>query len=631
MITPLPEKILDQALALLAEKENSVFLETTRITDQEFRSFLFLDPVCTLTCMGGDDPAVFFKEAEAHLAQGQYLAGWFSYEFGYLLEPVLKAQAEINNDQCLAWLGVYKTPHIYDHKEGTFAGAGPWPQAQNPPDQQAYSVANLSPNQNVTNYLNAIGKIKSYIEAGDTYQVNYTLKLIFDFIGSPFALYRDLRRNQSVSFGSYIRSSNKDIMSFSPELFFKKEGESCTVRPMKGTVKRGVLNKDDEELSEFLQNDIKNRSENVMIVDLLRNDLGRICESGSVKTLSLFDLETYETLHQMTSTIQGRLKKDIDLLTMFKALFPCGSVTGAPKIRTMEIIQELEHAPRGVYTGGIGYIAPSGEATFNVPIRTIQLRGNQGEMGIGSGVVYDSEAKQEWEECLLKGRFLVNPAPSFELIETILWQPDKGYWLLEDHLARLADSAAYFRYPFDLAKISAELAAKTTQFDEASCQRVRLTLAKDGSLTIQTTPCPAPADITIPAPPQAIADLPKVTLSQQQTDWQSPYLYHKTTLRELYNSERDIAVSKGFTEVLFNNSRNEITEGSITSIFIKKENNILTPPIQSGLLAGVYRKFLINNCPLPIQEKLLSLADLEGAEAIYIGNSVRGLIQVQLG
>jgi para-aminobenzoate synthetase/4-amino-4-deoxychorismate lyase len=581
--------------------------------------------------MGGDDPAAFLKKAEAQLARGHYLAGWFSYEFGYLLEPALKTQAIINNDQCLAWLGVYKTPHIYNHKDGTFSGAGPWPQAQKPSSSKAYSIANLTPNQEVADYLKAIAKIKSYIEAGDTYQVNYTLKLIFDFAGSPFALYRDLRRNQSVSFGSFIRSPNNDIMSFSPELFFKKEGETCTVRPMKGTIKRGVLTKDDAELSKFLQNDIKNRSENVMIVDLLRNDLGRICQNGTVKTLSLFDLETYETLHQMTSTIQGSLKKNIDLMTMFKALFPCGSVTGAPKIRTMEIIHELEHAPRGVYTGGIGYIAPSGEATFNVPIRTIQLSGNQGEMGIGSGVVYDSSAEQEWQECLLKGRFLVKPVPRFELIETILWQPNKDYWLLDDHLARLADSAAYFRFPFDRARINDALIAKAAQFEGVCCQRVRLTLAKDGSLAIQAAPCQEPANLAIPAPPQDLTNLPKVTLSQQQTDSNSPYLYHKTTLRDLYNSERDLAVGNGFIEVLFTNKRGEITEGSISNIFIKKENTILTPPLQSGLLAGIYRKFFLSNCPLPIREKLLFPTDLDGADAIYIGNSVRGLIQVQLG
>ncbi|HIJ78801.1 MAG: aminodeoxychorismate synthase component I [Desulfobulbaceae bacterium] len=630
MTPPLPEKMLDQVLALLAAKENSVFLETTRITDQEFRSFLFLDPVETLTCLGDDDPAVFFQKAQAHLRQGHYLAGWFAYEFGYLLEPALKAQAKIDHKQCLAWLGVYQTPHIYNHKDDAFSGAGPWPQTEIPATPQNYAISGLSPNQEKADYLNAINRIKAYIEAGDTYQVNYTLKLIFDFAGSPAALYRDLRRNQSVSFGSYIRTADQDIMSFSPELFFKKEGDTCTVRPMKGTVKRGLFNKDDRELGDFLQKDIKNRSENVMIVDLLRNDLGRICESGTVKTLSLFDLETYETLHQMTSTIQGRLKKETDLNSLFRALFPCGSVTGAPKIRTMEIIHELEQAPRGIYTGGIGFITPGGEATFNVPIRTVQLAGQQGAMGIGSGVVYDSVAEQEWQECLLKGNFLVNPAPCFELIETILWQPGQGYWLLDDHLARLADSAAYFRYPYDQLQISKALTEKAAQFDARSCQRVRLTLAKDGAITIQTTPCPAPADIALPPPPANAAELPKVTFSKRRTDPQSPYLYHKTTVRELYNGERDHALANGFIEVLFTNLRGEVTEGSITSIFIKKENAILTPPLQSGLLAGVFRKFLLNNITLPVREKVLLPTDLEQAEAIYIGNSVRGLIQVQL-
>ena len=613
---------------MAAAEEECVFLETSRVTPEESRSYFFHNPVAHLACCAHDDPSRFFRQAEDFLAQGLYLAGWFGYEFGYLLEPSLAKRIHPDPEKPLARLGAFRAPMIFDHNTGDLLGAT-WPDP--PPAQPSaeYRIANLRPNRTQPDYTEALAKIKGYIESGDTYQVNFTLKMLFDFDGSPEALYQALRRNQSVSFGAYLRAGSQRILSFSPELFFKRSGEQCLVRPMKGTIQRGPYPAEDARLIRFLQNDEKNRSENVMIVDLLRNDLGRICTPGTVAARSLFDIETYETLHQMTSTITGHLPREAKIEPLFKALFPCGSVTGAPKIRTMEIIHELESGVRGVYTGAIGFIAPTGEATFNVPIRTIELNGNKGEMGIGSGIIHDSDPEQEWKECLLKGRFLSDPAPPFSLIETLLWQPGSGYWLLPEHLERLAASAAYFRYPVSPPELMTKLARLALDFTD-SPMRVRLTLAKSGRMEISATPCQAPAHISWPIQPAAQAELPRVTFSAQATDPNSPWLYHKTTRRELYDAERQRALAQGLYEVLFTNTRGEVTEGSITSIFIRRQDTLLTPAMECGLLPGIFRRYLLAQTPPVAREAILTRRDLEEAEAIFVGNSVRGLVQVRI-
>lgn len=627
-MNPLSDQTLQSILAFLSQEESFAFFETTRITSEDYRSLLFLNPISYLTCKGGDDPALFLKEAEDYLNNGHYLAGWFSYEFGYLLEPVLDKQFKQSSTTTLAELGVFRTPHIFDHRDQTFSGAGPWPTSGKKINQK-YNINHLRLNQQKDDYLQNIDKIKKYIETGDTYQVNYTLKLLFDFEGPPEALYTTLRRNQNVSFGAFIKSSNQHVMSLSPELFFKKQGDTCTVRPMKGTIQRGRFNQEDTQFANFLQHDTKNRSENVMIVDLLRNDLGRLSEMGTVSAKSLFDVETYETLHQMTSTIQGKLKTDASLHSMLSALFPCGSVTGAPKIRTIEIIHELEHEPRGIYTGGIGFMTPTKDACFNVPIRTVVLHNGHGEMGIGSGIIYDSDPEKEWDECWLKGNFLTKPAPDFKLIETILWKPDEGYWLLNLHLERLLRSANYFNYPADEKKIITELNKASNSFPDNKYQRVRLTIAKNGTITIIATTCTPPSQNFL-LEKTTNEKLPTVVFSEKTTDSSSPFLFHKTTIRDLYDQEREKAAKHDFFEVLFCNEKGEVTEGSITNIFIKNGDKLSTPPITCGLLDGVFRKHFMENSPVPVEEKIVTKKDLENAEALYIGNSVRGLIKVIL-
>lgn len=631
--SPLTDDNLLKLLGHLREQDSFVFLETTKVTSEDYCSYLFINPVTELICKGGDDPGAFFDKAESYLRKGFYLAGWFAYELGYLLEPKFNTDLHGSEGTPLAVLGVYKRPHIYDHRDGTFRGAGFWPtnQAYNEDNMPPYAIDDVRLNQSKKDYIQNIQRIKAYIESGDTYQVNYTLKYRFTFSGSPEALYRTLRRNQSVSYGAYIKTSTRSIMSLSPELFFEKQGRKCIVRPMKGTIKRGRTSEEDRELSDFLKSDIKNRSENIMIVDLLRNDLGRLCEMGSVKGMSLFNVEKYETLHQMTSTIGGTLGPKISISDLFRAIFPSGSVTGAPKIRTMEIIRELESEQRGVYTGGIGFFSPDGSAKLNVPIRTVVLENDKGEMGIGSGIVYDSDAEKEWDECLLKGNFLTRPVPEFRLIETLLWKPEHGYWLLDEHLERLLNSANYFGFGASRDEIIASLQSCAEFFPTASHQRVRLTLAKDGTLTCTSIACPPPAAISPDEFSSVAKSLPRIIISEKNADSQSPFLFHKTTQRQIYDTERERALQKGYFEVVFTNEKGEVTEGAITNIFIKKDNQLFTPHLACGLLNGVFRQYLLKKMgPDRIREKVLRLIDLKEADAIYLGNSVRGVVRVAL-
>jgi len=640
---PFSEKFLHSLFAGLAGKESFVFLESTRVTPENHLSYLFCEPLQRLVCAPDDDPGIFFSKAQEKLDQGFFLAGYISYEFGYLLEPILArsfvprvpsghAPAQLP----LADLSVFNKPVLYDHQTESFKDTSKWPAGEGSGPGAGFSIDNLRLNLGREKYLEAIHRVKSYIEAGDTYQVNYTLKLLFDFSGSVSEFYCSLRRNQSVSYGGLIKNKGTTILTFSPELFFRKKENQINVRPMKGTMLRGRTISEDREFAQFLHHDIKNRSENVMIVDLLRNDLGRLSRMGGVSVQSLFDVETYETLHQMTSSIRGEVNRPVSLEEMFKALFPCGSVTGAPKIRTMEIIRELEAEDRGVYTGAIGFISPDGEAVFNVPIRTLVLQGNQGEMGIGSGIVWDSDPIGEWEECKLKGRFLTSPAPEFQLIETMLWRPESGYWLLGLHLDRLADSAGYFAYPLELEKVSEALQALTADFDSSTpvkSQRVRLTLSRAGEFTIAHTGLHenflAEADPAVIMQQKTGKDLPKVIFSSRNTDSNFVFLYHKTSLRKLYDDERTRFVdSKGYYEVLFMNERGEITEGSYTNIFLQKAGRLLTPPVSCGLLPGVFRRYLLQQYPEFVVEKTLTGKDLEQAEALYVGNSVRGLVRV---
>jgi para-aminobenzoate synthetase/4-amino-4-deoxychorismate lyase len=418
-----------------------------------------------------------------------------------------------------------------------------------------------------------------------------------------------------VAYSALLNVAGYHILSLSPELFFRIEGDRIVTRPMKGTMPRGLDVAEDEKAARRLQRDEKNRSEHVMIVDLLRNDLGRICTMGSVRVEDIFSIEKYETLLQMTSTVTGTLRRGLSYYEIFRAMFPSGSITGAPKIRTMQIIHELEQLPRGIYTGAIGHISPDGSSTFNVAIRTLVLKDGEARMGVGGGIVADSVPSDEYRECLLKTEFLVRPTRNFQLIETILWDGD--FSLLAMHLDRLESSAKYFSFPCDRGAISAQLIEASNLFRSEQRYRVRLLLNATGNATVSAT------EYTLDAPTGLIR------LSTHRTSSKDVFLRHKTTQRNLYESQYAEARANGFEDTIFLNERDEITEGAISNIFIRQSGSLLTPPLSSGVLPGVFRRHLLETTA-GADEHVLKLADLQSADAVFLCNSVRGLWQVKL-
>ena len=455
--------------------------------------------------------------------------------------------------------------------------------------------------------MDNIKKVRNYIYRGDIFQANYTVKYKFNFSGSPLGLYLDLKKKQNVSYNVFAKTGDYYILSLSPELFFSKNKDDISTKPMKGTMKRGYNIIEDNCNSSFLYNDEKNRSENVMIVDLLRNDVGKISRYGSVKVSKLFEIEKYDTLFQMTSTIKSKLRKNVSLYEMIKSIFPCGSVTGAPKIRSMEIIRELEKEERRIYTGAIGFFQPDGKVKFNVAIRTILLNKNKGEMGVGGGIVYDSRPEEEFKECKLKAHFLVKkPLPAFQLIETILYNKSFKYYNL--HLQRLKESAEYFDFKFNKKEIMSKLVIASKQLTKGR-YKVRLLLDKTGDMFIEH---------------KKLNNLPdeyKITISKCRTDSTDMFYYHKTTNRQLYNQELERIRKKSFFDVIFLNEKEEVTEGSITNIYLEKNGCLYTPPVTCGLLDGIIRQVMVRKNK-SIKEKIITLRDLFNADAIYISNSI---------
>ena len=604
-----------------------VFLETSRIAGEENTSYLFLNPIKILTAYGLDDLEPLYKSMETALDRGYYLAGWWAYEWGYALEPKLWHLLDTPRPKApLVWLGVFENPKIWIHRSDA-----PICPLKNIPNIQE----NLGPLElEVTKdqYVRAIDCIKDYIARGHTYQVNYTLRGRFNYTGLPSDLYLSLRARQSVSYGAVIRNRKKWLLSLSPELFFRLEGQKIWSKPMKGTLKRGRTTDEDCELARFLANDPKNRAENIMIVDLLRNDIGRLSLPGTVRVPEIFTVERYKTLFQMISRVEGEIRPDTSWHKIFNALFPCGSVTGAPKIRTMEIISEIESSPRGVYTGAIGFISPQRKAVLNVAIRTVVLDGESGEFGIGSGITIDSDPEKEYDECRLKAEFLTNSLSldsikkggsrkDFSLIETMRWDPErgeheviKGYFLLERHLERLERSAHYFAFYLDLEKVRMELDKFATGLhSKRKSHRVRMLLGRDGSVDIS-------ASVLSAQEKQVCFDL-----SLKTVDSQDPFLYHKTTYRPLYTEEYQRAKTCGLFDCVFANERGELTEGTISNIFLDIDGELVTPPVFSGLLNGTFRQDLVERGNAV--EQVLYPDDLKKAQAIYLGNSVRGLLR----
>jgi para-aminobenzoate synthetase/4-amino-4-deoxychorismate lyase len=576
------------------------------------RSLLYSDPVDVVAVSDPEDVEQGLDAIAAGVAEGLHAAGFFSYELGYCLEPRLRELLPKSRDVPLFWVGLFGAPQPLDD-----AATRAWLEANGGAERAQISDLNLSWSRE--EYARAFAEVLDYIGAGDVYQINLTLKYHFAFAGDPVALYAALRRKQRVAYGGMIATPDLHVLSFSPELFFRRDGKQIATRPMKGTAPRGRTPREDSRLKTWLAMDEKQRAENLMIVDLLRNDLGRVAKIGSVEVTDLFTVETYRSVHQMTSGVRAELRADMGWQETLRALFPCGSVTGAPKVRAMEIIRELEAAPRGVYTGSIGHFTPHGDAQFNVGIRTVVLHGGRGEMGIGSGVVADSKADSEFEECLLKAHFLTKADAPFELIETLRWERDEGFHLLERHLARLQSSAAHFGYPYSREAVIAALEAEVSGLP-GDTYLVRLLLAEEGTLTVTSTAIELPAKGTVW----------RFVISDQRVDEKDPLFFHKTTRRQFYDREMERQKSlTGCDEVIFLNKRGELTEGTRTTLFLELDGRLFTPALTCGLLPGTLREELLDLPRAAASEAIITPADLERADRIYLGNSVRGLIRAE--
>jgi para-aminobenzoate synthetase/4-amino-4-deoxychorismate lyase len=577
------------------------------------RSLLFSEPDSIVAAHTPNEVDAALDEVSAGLARGLHAAGFFAYELGYCLEPKLRGLLPVERHAPLFWIGLFREPRPFDD-----AGAHAWLEENSAAERAKILSLRLSWTR--AQYDRAFAAVEDYIAAGDVYQINLTLKYRFAFEGNPVALYAALRRKQRVAHGALIHTPEFDVLSLSPELFFRRQGKRISTRPMKGTAPRGRTPREDARIKTWLAVDEKQRAENLMIVDLLRNDLGRVAKIGSVEVTDLFTVETYRSVHQMTSGISAELRSDMGLKDMLRALFPCGSVTGAPKVRAMEIIRELEGGPRGVYTGAIGHIAPSGDAEFNVAIRTVVLQGNQGEMGIGGGIVADSKVDSEFEECLLKASFLTQVDMPFELIETLRFERARGFHLLERHLARLQSSAAHFGYPFSREAVLAALDEEAARI-EAPVALVRLLLAEDGALTVTSTPIELPTRDTVW----------RFVISNQRLDEKDALFYHKTTQRQFFDREMERQKTlTGCDEVVFLNKKGELTEGTRTNLFIELDGRLFTPALTCGLLPGTLREELLDLPRAAASEAVLTPQDLLVADRIYLGNSVRGLVRAEL-
>ncbi|MCC6568886.1 MAG: aminodeoxychorismate synthase component I, partial [Anaerolineales bacterium] len=478
-----------------------------------------------------------------------------------------------------------------------------------------------SPTVSRATYNSAIQQIKHHIADGRTYQVNYTMRLQTDFNADAWNFFLHLAQGQN-NHAAYIDMGRFVVASASPELFFQLDGETVTCRPMKGTTRRGRTTLEDAEQAQWLKDSEKNRAENVMIVDMIRNDLGRIAKTGSVNVPELFETEKYPTLWQMTSTVQATT--DAPLTKIFSALFPCASITGAPKVSTMRIISELETTPRKIYTGSIGYIAPNCKAKFNVAIRTalIDRETKTAEYGVGGGIVWDSESGDEYEEALLKARVLTESPPQFSLLETMLWTPEEGFFLRKKHIARLLDSAEYFGFsssrrggvppPLSTEILETHLNKVSSKF--TSPQRVRLLIDKFGEIQIEHTPF------------ESIDKSLRVHLANKPINSNDVFLFHKTTHRAIYeNAKKNFP---NFDDILLFNERGELTEFTIGNLVVKMEGKFYTPPISCGLLAGTFREYLIETGQ--VVERIIRVDEIEKCEKIFFVNSVRKWQRVEI-
>ncbi len=569
-----------------------------RIKDSAGNWLVFCERHRTITAERTDQVMSALQKLDAAVNEGFAAAGFIAYEAAPGLDVALETAA-LDPAPCL-WFGVYerviRVPELPAAREEY--RLGPWELPCTEED-----------------YHHAIRTIRDYIAAGDTYQVNFTMPLQTTFEGDPEALFAALCRAQPTDHGAYLDTGDTAVCSASPELFFSLDGRELTCRPMKGTAARGLTYDEDRRQAERLQHSEKNRAENVMIVDMIRNDLGRIAEPGSVDVPDLFSVEKYPTVYQMTSTVSAL--SDASFSEIIQALFPCSSITGAPKVRTMQIIRELEPAPRGLYTGSIGYLLPGRQAKFNVAIRTPVINRKQGSAayGVGGGIVWDSRSETELEECRTKASFLTQPPVDCNLFETLRYEPETGYFLLDYHIRRLLCSAEYLSLPITGDAVIAELqAAAPGQGAQATV--VKLTLDRRGGLNVERRSAP-------PFNPATPWRTELATTPVDANDWT---LYHKTTNRQTYLDAREHRPRAD--DVILWNADREVTESTIANVVAEKDKQLITPPITCGLLPGTFRAYLLDNNI--VREQKLTISDLTHADKFYLVNAVRGWMPAEL-
>ena len=572
---------------------------------------VFENPIELITARRVEEvlPALTRIEAEC-MSHRRHAAGFISYEASPAFDRSLTTRPP--DAFPLLWFGLYDTVAERSLEE----------LASSPPDDAGRIVQDTAgsdggetwePSLSAARYAEVFDILQELIRGGDTYQVNFTYRLRARLKSDPFALFLQLAAAQRPPFGAFVDTGEWILCSASPELFFHRNGSTIESRPMKGTAARGLWFEQDLERARRLRESEKERAENVMIVDMVRNDLGRVARPGTVRVTNLFDVERYPTVLQLTSTVVG--EADATLVDVLAALFPAASITGAPKARTMEIIAAMECSPRRIYTGSIGFIEPGGRAQFNVAIRTVVVNVSTGEAeyGVGGGIVADSNREDEWDESRVKARVLVTRNRSFDLLETMLWKPDVGFLLLGRHMKRLLQSADYFGFELDLLDVQRQIDQFALELKDKP-HRVRVTVSRQGAVTLSASP---------QSPDEGFPALP---LAARPIDSASPFLYHKTTERRIYDEA--LQARPGFGDVLLYNERNEVTESTIANLVVEICCELLTPAIECGLLPGTLRAHLLEE--RKIRESTISVDEMLKANARYLLNSVRGFHPVSV-
>ena len=555
--------------------------------------YTFTQPIKEIKTRDLSEVADLLAQVESYQEQGYYVVGYVSYEAATAFEEKLAVHK-------LPLLGEYLLYFtVHDRVE-----TSPIPLTYEKVDLPSKWREQTS----AEDYEKAIAQIHHHLRQGDTYQVNYTVQLKQDLSANPFAIYNRMVVEQEAGYNAYVEHDEMAVISMSPELFFEQNDRELTTRPMKGTTQRGVTDQEDLAQASWLEQDPKNRSENMMIVDLLRNDMNRISEVGSEHVERLCQVEQYSTVWQMTSTIKRQLRADVDLVAIFRSLFPCGSITGAPKIATMEIIKKLEPQPRGIYCGTIGLLLPNGRRIFNVAIRTIQLYQEKAIYGVGGGITWDSTWESEYREVHQKAAVLYRKQAPFQLITTGKIS-QKQLLFGEQHLERLTKASRYFAYPFNPENLRQKIEEECQACDSHQDYRLRISLSKSGEIEISR-------QILIPLSPKFC----QAKLCLQEADLNQAFTYFKTTYRP--------HLSLGKQEIIYHNATGELLETSIGNLVLKIAGKLYTPPINLDILPGIYRQHLLESGQ--VEEKVLTLKDLSQAEAVYGCNAVRGLYELRI-